>query len=399
MANPAAVINTGTSVQLPTVGSVLPVRYVGISEARGGSWLRDWTYADLLALSAQGMLQGLVWTRKDGSAQVLQLAYVGEEKGLGVFVFAGGMDEDLVLDIFKVTERDGIFYSTQSVTAPDVKRAIEELRQGLQAEAGAREHADEEIAGYLSEHMLNKVNPHEVTAGQVGAYTKAETDEAIAEALSGEIGGWLGNLTVSQVNALTTHKKGDSATMLDSGTVMPGNLAVSEGEDIMWVDSLGVWQAKASDRLHHDDGVTSLQVHGAVAYAIVIVKGNYASFKNDFDAANGFVFLNGSSYGGSAALGVWDPVASDPDSRVDELIHSGFRTTNKLLGVFTSGGDIYSIVAMKGKLSSQPALPSYIVTGMVSQPFLISNSSNNVPMPTRCLLLGAEYYGYQRTPS
>lgn len=151
--------------------------------------------------------------------------------------------------------------------------------------------------------------------------------------------------------------------------------------------------------LHHDDGVTSLQVHGAVAYAIVIVKGNYASFKNDFDAANGFVFLNGSSYGGSAALGVWDPVASDPDSRVDELIHSGFRTTNKLLGVFTSGGDIYSIVAMKGKLSSQPALPSYIVTGMVSQPFLISNSSNNVPMPTRCLLLGAEYYGYQRTPS
>ena len=104
--------------------------------------------------------------------------------------------------------------------------------------------------------MLDRDNPHEVTAGQVGAYTKAETDDAIAEALSGEIGGWLGNLTVSQVNALTTHRKGDSATMLDSGTVMPGNLAVSEGEDIMWVDSLGVWQAKASDHLHHDTTLT-----------------------------------------------------------------------------------------------------------------------------------------------
>ena len=129
-------------------------------------------------------------------------------------------------------------------------------KKELGEEASARESADEEIAGYLSEHMLDRDNPHEVTAGQVGAYTKAETDDAIAEALSGEIGGWLGNLTVSQVNALTTHRKGDSATMLDSGTVMPGNLAVSEGEDIMWVDSLGVWQAKASDHLHHDTTLT-----------------------------------------------------------------------------------------------------------------------------------------------
>ena len=129
-------------------------------------------------------------------------------------------------------------------------------KEELGEEASERESADEEIAGYLSEHMLDRDNPHEVTAGQVGAYTKAETDDAIAEALSGEIGGWLGNLTVSQVNALTTHRKGDSATMLDSGTVMPGNLAVSEGEDIMWVDSLGVWQAKASDHLHHDTTLT-----------------------------------------------------------------------------------------------------------------------------------------------
>ena len=126
-------------------------------------------------------------------------------------------------------------------------------KEELGEEASARESADEELAGYLSEHMLDKDNPHEVTAGQVGAYTKAETDEAIAEALSGEVGGWLGNLTVAEVNALTTHKKGDSATLLDAGTVMPGNVIVDVGDDIMWVDSLGVWQPKITDHLHHDE--------------------------------------------------------------------------------------------------------------------------------------------------
>lgn len=84
-------------------------------------------------------------------------------------------------------------------------------------------------------------------------YTKQEVDDAISDAISGEVGGWLGNLTVAEVNALTEHKNGDSATLLDSGTVMPGNVEVEIGDDIMWVDSLQVWQPKISDHLHHDE--------------------------------------------------------------------------------------------------------------------------------------------------
>lgn len=84
-------------------------------------------------------------------------------------------------------------------------------------------------------------------------YTKQEVDDAISDAISGEVGGWLGNLTVAQVNALTTHKKGDSATLLDAGTVMPGSVEVEIGDDIMWVDGLQVWQPKISDHLHHDN--------------------------------------------------------------------------------------------------------------------------------------------------
>lgn len=126
-------------------------------------------------------------------------------------------------------------------------------KQELGTEASARVAGDEELAGYLSEHLQDKDNPHKVTAGQVGAYTKQETEDRISDAISGEVGGWLGNLTVAEVNALATHKKGDSATLLDAGTVMPGNVTVDVGDDIMWVDSLGVWQPKITDHLHHDE--------------------------------------------------------------------------------------------------------------------------------------------------
>jgi hypothetical protein len=111
--------------------------------------------------------------------------------------------------------------------------------------------ADERAA--LETHKSDYNNPHHVTAHQVGAYTQRETEDRISDALSGEVGGWLGNLTVAEVNSLTEHKKGDSATMLDAGTVMPGNVTVDVGDDIMWVDSLGVWQPKIADHLHHDE--------------------------------------------------------------------------------------------------------------------------------------------------
>lgn len=125
---------------------------------------------------------------------------------------------------------------------PEIRHLISKVKKG---------DADERAA--LEAHKSDHDNPHHVTAHQVGSYTQQETDDRISDALSGEVGGWLGNLTVAEVNALTTHKKGDSATMLDAGTVMPGSVTVDVGDDIMWVDSLGVWQPKITDHLHHDE--------------------------------------------------------------------------------------------------------------------------------------------------
>lgn len=120
-------------------------------------------------------------------------------------------------------------------------------------EKSQRESTDAALQNAINTHAGRMDNPHNVTAGQVGAYTKQETEDRISDAISGEVGGWLGNLTVAEVNALTTHKKGDSATLLDAGTVMPGNVTVDVGDNIMWVDSLGVWQPKITDHLHHDE--------------------------------------------------------------------------------------------------------------------------------------------------
>ena len=103
---------------------------------------------------------------------------------------------------------------------PGLKLFIAKVKKG---------DADERAA--LEAHKADHNNPHHVTAHQVGAYTQQETDDRISDALSGEVGGWLGNLTVAEVNALTTHKKGDSATMLDAGTVVPGNVTVDVGDD------------------------------------------------------------------------------------------------------------------------------------------------------------------------
>ena len=100
------------------------------------------------------------------------------------------------------------------------------------------------VAAALAAHSADRSNPHDVTAEQVGAYTKAETEEVINDAISGEVGGWLGNMTVAEINALTGQKKGDSVTVKDSGIVDPGHVAVSMGDDLMWVASKSVWEKK-----------------------------------------------------------------------------------------------------------------------------------------------------------
>lgn len=121
----------------------------------------------------------------------------------------------------------------------NVKQNFSEIEQKT-----ARENIGAVAQKSFVEHITNSTNPHKVTAEQVGAYTKAETEEVINDAISGDVGGWLGNMTVAEINALTGQKKGDSVTVKDSGIVDPGHVAVSMGDDLMWAASKSVWEKK-----------------------------------------------------------------------------------------------------------------------------------------------------------
>lgn len=204
------------------------------------------TCAEINLMTSAGKInEGDVWGVKDNGS-------IRQPDGTNLQVSAG----DLVIfsDGKWVTflHIDLSSYATKTELQVVVASLSQAITEAVAAEKDLREAADSELSSAINTHAGRTDNPHQVTASQVGAYTKSETDDAISDALSGNVGGWLGNLTVTQVNALTTHRKGDSATMLDSGIVNPGNLSVDVGDDIMWVDSLSEWQAKISDHLHHD---------------------------------------------------------------------------------------------------------------------------------------------------
>ncbi len=250
----------------------------GMSDAKA----RDWSMANVAEAIAKAIRDGLVFDIK-GSATVAELnampldqrtdGDIWAVKDSGLLVNPEGEPlavtaGDLVMwagDTWsRIFHLDLTGYATVEqlnaavlslTTAINEAVAAEKARREAAdaTEKAQREAADVALQSAIDTHAGRTDNPHNVTAGQVGAYTKQETEDRISDAISGEVGGWLGNLTVAEVNALTTHKKGDSATLLDSGTVMPGNVTVDVGDDIMWVDSLGVWQPKITDHLHHNE--------------------------------------------------------------------------------------------------------------------------------------------------
>ena len=250
----------------------------GMSDAEA----RDWSMANVAEAIAKAIRDGLVFDIK-GSATVAELnampldqrtdGDIWAVKDSGLLVNPEGEPlavtaGDLVmwagdtwsrifhLDLTGYATVEQLTAAVAALTAAINDAVATEKAQREAADAtekSQRESADAALQNAINTHAGRMDNPHNVTAGQVGAYTKQETEDRISDAISGEVGGWLGNLTVAEVNTLTTHKKGDSATLLDAGTVMPGNVTVDVGDDIMWVDSLGVWQPKITDHLHHDE--------------------------------------------------------------------------------------------------------------------------------------------------
>lgn len=74
----------------------------------------------------------------------------------------------------------------REVAIPGINRLAEELEAptaaaciGMERPAGISEDVPAHLQGVTAAHIESRANPHAVTAAQVGAYTKAETDAAI----------------------------------------------------------------------------------------------------------------------------------------------------------------------------------------------------------------------------
>jgi hypothetical protein len=80
------------------------------------------------------------------------------------------------------------------------------------------------------------------------AYSGEAVSMAISSAVSGNVGGFLGNMTVAQMNAYTTPKMGDNAIVTDTGTITVGSeqcVILTAPSEVRWTTS-GSWKISSA---------------------------------------------------------------------------------------------------------------------------------------------------------
>lgn len=97
------------------------------------------------------------------------------------------------------------------------------------------------------------------------AYSGEAVSMAISSAVSGNVGGFLGNMTVAQMNAYTNPKMGDNAIVTDTGTIMVGSescVITTAPSEVRWTTS-GSWKVSSAGYVR-DTQVATTSVLGLV---------------------------------------------------------------------------------------------------------------------------------------
>lgn len=97
------------------------------------------------------------------------------------------------------------------------------------------------------------------------AYSGEAVSMAISSAVSGNVGGFLGNMTVAQMNAYTTPKMGDNAIVTDTGTITVGSehcVITTAPSEVRWTTS-GSWKISSAGYVR-DTKVATTSVLGLV---------------------------------------------------------------------------------------------------------------------------------------
>lgn len=97
------------------------------------------------------------------------------------------------------------------------------------------------------------------------AYSGEAVSMAISSAVSGNVGGFLGNMTVAQMNAYTNPKMGDNAIVTDTGTITVGSescVITTAPSEVRWTTS-GSWKISSAGYVR-DTQVATTSVLGLV---------------------------------------------------------------------------------------------------------------------------------------
>lgn len=127
----------------------------------------------------------------------------------------------------------------------NVDQSFTETEKGL-----ARDNIDAVSRESFNAHRDDRDNPHQVTAEQVGAYskddtyTKTETDQRIASAVSG-VGTFLGSLSPTEINSIDNPRVGDYADVTDAGYLNGGTTSVVRGDCVVYDGS--EWAKRLND--------------------------------------------------------------------------------------------------------------------------------------------------------
>lgn len=189
------------------------------------------------------------------------------------------------------------------------------------------------------------------------AYSGEAVSMAISSAVSGNVGGFLGNMTVAQMNAYTNPKMGDNAIVTDTGTITVGSescVITTAPSEVRWTTS-GSWKVSSAGYVR-DTQVATTSVLGLVKLNTsnggvelnssnqMVVHG-WSTKQDSLPYANGkyMIDISGSASSASAAeSGSALAQAIAPDADVALIVY-GDATYSSVKALYNAGKKLYLV--------------------------------------------------------
>ncbi|MGL4338299.1 MAG: hypothetical protein ACRCST_15555 [Turicibacter sp.] len=226
---------------------------------------------------------------------------------------------------------------------------------------------DPELTNKVDSHVNNKANPHSVTAAQVGAYSKDESDQKLATQKQ-VIDSHVNNksnphaVTASQVGAYTKTESDSKLTDLSNKVIAnKGNLA--SGTDLDNVIDIGTYRIGGLTGGTDIINVPS-ERSGTTIYAYLTVSGTTTSVVQElivYDSKTVSQIYSRSRSGSTPTFSPWSKTVMADDSGKVTIKDLVVTATVKTVSIYNGGGQIILTrmgPMVQADIRSMPAIPA-----------------------------------------